>query len=169
MEILIISDTHGHTENAENLIENFKHIKNIIHLGDVVEDAEKLAKIFSDRTFHFVAGNNDFSGKAPFEKLININGKKFFLVHGHRQRVNYTLLNLSFLAQERGAEAALFGHTHRPFYDESTGIALFNPGSISEPRSTEFPTFGIANITDNGRILFYIYEFISKNNFRKRN
>ncbi|MCI8342000.1 MAG: metallophosphoesterase [Firmicutes bacterium] len=167
LKVMIISDTHGRTERAENVIENFKEIKHIIHLGDVVKDVKSLMKLFPDRIFNYVAGNNDFSGEAPFEKLISIGGKKFFITHGHRQRVNYSLLNLSLMAVEKEADAALFGHTHCPFYDESMGIAIFNPGSISLPRNTNFPTFGIVEITCNGRVLFDTYEFVSKDNFKK--
>ena len=167
MKILILSDTHRYLDNAAEVIKTFGGIKDVIHLGDVVEDVENLKKIFPDRKFYNVAGNNDFSGKVPFEMSVNIGGKKFLLVHGHRQRFNYGVLNLIFLAQENGADAALFGHTHSPFYDESMGVAVFNPGSISLPRGTDFPTFGIAEITEGGRILFETYKFISKGKSEK--
>ena len=63
MKILILSDTHRYLDNAAEVIKTFGGIKDVIHLGDVVEDVENLKKIFPDRKFYNVAGNNDFSGK----------------------------------------------------------------------------------------------------------
>ena len=34
----------------------------------------------------------------------------------------------------RGAEIVMFGHTHRPFFEDDNGIIVLNPGSLSFPR-----------------------------------
>ena len=42
---------------------------------------------------------------------------------------------------EAGADLAVFGHTHIPFYENSGNLILLNPGSIKYTR-----TFGIIEI-----------------------
>lgn len=160
MKVLVISDTHRYLENAERVIEKFDNIRTIIHLGDLVEDVKTLRQKYPQKDFINVAGNNDFSIDVPFERIITLEGKRILLTHGHRQRVSNGVLNLAFLAEEKQAEAALFGHTHRPFYDESAGVAIFNPGSISLPRGMGGPTFGTFEIKENGRILFDLYRLL---------
>ncbi|MEA5085405.1 MAG: metallophosphoesterase [Lachnospiraceae bacterium] len=150
MRALVISDTHRYLDNAEKVIEKYRDINTVIHLGDMVEDAEKLKREFNDREFHYVAGNNDFSRSIPFEKMIILGGKKILLTHGHRQRVNCNMLSISLWGREQEADVVLFGHIHQPVLDESMGIMLFNPGSISLPRSTQYPTYGILEVRESG-------------------
>lgn len=159
MRALVISDTHRYLDNAEKVIERYSEINTVIHLGDLVEDVKKLKREFKDREFHYVAGNNDFSGNVPYEKMITLGGKKILLTHGHRQRVNYNMLSISLWGREHEADAVLFGHIHQPVLDESMGIILFNPGSISLPRSTQSPTYGILEVTESGIVLCKAYQF----------
>ena len=50
-------------------------------------------------------------------------------------------------ARRAGADIALFGHTHlvHEEYDPESGIYLFNPGSIGEPREGK-PSYGILSL-----------------------
>ncbi len=34
----------------------------------------------------------------------------------------------------RNADIIMFGHTHRPYFEERDGITVLNPGSLSFPR-----------------------------------
>ena len=43
--------------------------------------------------------------------------------------VKYDLDTLADAAAARGAEVALFGHTHKPIALQKNGVFLFNPGS----------------------------------------
>lgn len=156
---LVISDTHGFLDNADKLFENYSEIKTVIHLGDLVEDVEKLKKKFTDKDFFYVAGNNDFCNDVPNEKMITLGGKKILLTHGHHHRVNSNMLNISLWCKEQRADAVLFGHTHYPLLDESMGIVLFNPGSISLPRNFQGPNYGILEINERGVIHGGIYRF----------
>ena len=47
-------------------------------------------------------------------------------------------------AKEKGADIALFGHTHTPFYEYRENIHLFNPGSVANSE------YGIIDITPSG-------------------
>ena len=37
-------------------------------------------------------------------------------------------------AKDRGAQIAMFGHTHKPYLDIRENITVLNPGSLSFPR-----------------------------------
>ena len=104
-------------------------------------------------------GNNDYSWDTPDKKMVFAGGKKLLLVHGHKQRVYWNYDSISYWAEEQGADAVLFGHTHRPVYDDRGRVMLFNPGSISMPRGGTPPTFGILTIEENGRIEGAIMEY----------
>ena len=58
MKILVISDTHGDTENAEMVIRKNMDADLVIHLGDYFRDAEKLAKLFPQLKFEYIYGNS---------------------------------------------------------------------------------------------------------------
>jgi len=167
MRALVISDTHRYLNNAHNLIEKYSDINTVIHLGDLVDDAEKLKTQFKNRQFYYVAGNNDFYSSVPYETMIALGGKKILLTHGHRQRVNYNFLSISLWGREKDADAVLFGHIHQPVLDESMGIVLFNPGSISLPRSTQYPTYGILEVTQSGVIRCQAYEYCADGESKK--
>ena len=57
-----------------------------------------------------------------------------FITHGHAY---YVSLDPEYVREEgkaRKADIVMFGHTHRPFFEEKDGITVLNPGSLSFPR-----------------------------------
>ena len=60
MKILVITDTHRQVNNAKKVLFDNPDITNVIHLGDLVRDAEQLQEEFPDKAFHIVKGNNDW-------------------------------------------------------------------------------------------------------------
>ena len=86
MKVLVISDTHRFLENAEDLLSIYSgKIKDVIHLGDMVNDCKSLMKKYGNFNFYSVAGNNDYDATVPYETMITLGGKKLLLTHGHRQ------------------------------------------------------------------------------------
>lgn len=83
-------------------------------------------------------------------------GKKILLCHGHEYGVKSGYLNLQYAAREKGADIVLFGHTHQVFYDQTSQLAMLNPGSIGEPRYYGKNSYGIL-IIENGRFYKYLY------------
>ncbi len=157
MRFIVLSDTHRYLKNAVDVIENFKNeVDGFIHLGDMFDDAEKLHHQFNDLLYYSVSGNNDYGFKAPNERMAFLGGKKIVMTHGHRQKVSYGLMYIDYFARQEEADVVLFGHTHVPCLEYSGGTIFFNPGSISLPRSTYEPTFGIMEII-NGNIKFDVY------------
>ena len=61
-------------------------------------------------------------------------------------------------ALEKGADAVLFGHTHAPCCQYIDGLAIFNPGSISHPRGVDFVSYGMLEVTENGRLIISLFK-----------
>ena len=128
MKIFIISDTHKQINRAISAIEEEKP-DFILHLGDMVSDAEDIAAIFPGINVRFVSGNNDFEPYVPNELLITIDGARMFLTHGHSYGVKQGTSRLAARGHAVGASFVFFGHTHIP-YDRSVGnVRLMNPSS----------------------------------------
>ena len=50
----------------------------------------------------------------------------------------------------------MFGHTHRPYLDDSQGIIVLNPGSLSYPRQQgRKPSYMIMELDESGQAHFY--------------
>lgn len=159
MRILVISDTHGDTNKAEEAIRSNKEVNLIIHLGDYFRDAQKLSGMFPDIPMEYIYGNSDFMVEdVPAEKLLEICGKRIFITHGHRYSVKWDYGRLYKKAEELKADAILFGHTHIPEIIEKDDYFLLNPGSTSDPRDEADESYAIIDIKDNKLIprIYYI-------------
>ena len=74
--------------------------------------------------------------------------------------VKYDLDTLADAAAARGANVALFGHTHIPVAEERGGVFLFNPGSCG--RCYTGPnTYGILTL-DGGKVTAYEHKEVPK-------
>ncbi len=133
MRILIVSDTHGRDKAFLSLYSQLEPLDMVIHLGDLEGSEDKLAKKIKC-PFYAVAGNNDYFTSLPAEQEIMIGKYKAFLCHGHRYQVTFGTKYLADEAASRGCDIAMFGHIHRPLIEESDGVTILNPGSISLPR-----------------------------------
>ena len=127
-KILVLSDSHGNVNNMVTAVSRLQP-DIIIHLGDCWADAEQLHRKFPMTIMEQVPGNCDCRQDIP-ERILLIEGKKILICHGHTFNVKAGYLNLEYAAEERKVDAALFGHTHRVFYDKHNRIAYMNPGSI---------------------------------------
>lgn len=159
IKILVVSDTHGQIEHAVDAIEKEGPFDRMIHLGDQVDDAIRLAQWLGIETLDLCAGNCDYVSEGPAEKILEIDGVKIFMTHGHRYGVKYTLDRLYYRTKEVEAKLALFGHTHQRRMAEESGVVLFNPGSLSLPRDwkEKRKSFGIIQITEGHFHLEYKY------------
>ena len=133
MKILIMSDSHGRSFYLERAILRTSPLDYILHLGDIEGEEEYLRDI-SPCPIYIVAGNNDFFSREPKDDLIQIGNYKILLTHGHRYNVYSGTDQLKQVAREKGADIAMFGHTHVPCIDLRDDIWVINPGSISLPR-----------------------------------
>lgn len=153
MKLLIISDTHRAIINPLNVLKKInKKINGVIHLGDGADDVTKLKNNYPELEFYNICGNCDFGSNIEQEKVIDLNGKRIFITHGHIYSVDFGLDRIYYAAQEKNADICLFGHTHKPLIEYADNILIMNPGSISKPRSSNICSYGIIDISDNGII-----------------
>ena len=149
-KVLVISDTHGRTENLDKILPLVKPLDQLIHLGDVGKDIDYV-EVVAECPCCFVSGNNDFYSTLPRERLIKLNGVPIFLTHGHYYYVNARKDFIRSVAAQRGAKIALFGHTHVPYMEEDETILVANPGSLSLPRqANHFPSYMLIYIAEDG-------------------
>ena len=149
-KVLVISDTHGRTDNLDIILPKVKPLDQLIHLGDVGRDADYI-EVVAECACCFVAGNNDFYSELPRERVIKLNNVPIFLTHGHYYYVNSRKDFVRSAAVQRGAKIALFGHTHVPYLEEEGGILVANPGSLSLPRQADHrPSYMLLFIGEDG-------------------
>lgn len=130
MKILVLSDSHGHTQPAQRAIER-EMPDAVVHLGDGWRDAQQLACAFPALRFEQVPGNCDLGRFEPCERLVFFGECPVFLCHGHTLGVKSSLLRATLAARQQGARVLLYGHTHAPLIDFHEGLWIMNPGSIS--------------------------------------
>lgn len=141
MRIMVVSDSHGRTEDTILEIESICPDV-IFHLGDFWRDGEELSFAFPDIPLYQVPGNCDWSVVGqPAEKSVTLGGVKFLLCHGHTYGVKNGYYSAVSHARAEGADVLLCGHTHRPHYEEFGSLQLFNPGSVGYDH-----TYGIITV-----------------------
>lgn len=151
MRALVISDTHGSTQRVFKLMDEIGNmIDAVIHLGDIVEDAEAIRTKYRDIPVYNVRGNCDYGSGTAEEALINLNGHMIYITHGHRFRVDMGRDSLAYKGLEAGAELCLYGHTHIPKIEQFGKLRVMNPGSLSQPRGGSQPSYGVIIIDESG-------------------
>lgn len=129
-------------------------------LGDGLRDldqaieAEKAQKHGPPRwPIYRVRGNCDPGAPEPIEALAPFDGILFFYTHGHAYGVKAGSDRLAEAAAARGADVALFGHTHGPDLEKALAgrPAVFNPGALLRG------SYGSVTIED-GRCTFAWHE-----------
>lgn len=160
----IITDTHI-PQRIKSLpprvIEVFRGVDRILHAGDlnsqrVLDELTEIAPVEA------VAGNADLFGHGlPLTRVIEVEGRRIGLVHGHggwsrylrskvRDQFGYDEEHyLKIVHRSFGAvDAIVFGHTHRFYRAERSGILLFNPGPIAPDfYNTPGPQVGLLHVS----------------------
>lgn len=149
MQIVIVSDTHGMYQPIIEKLNTLKRIDLLIHLGDYVQDGERIAEELGVESI-IVRGNGDPGSNYKDEEILTIEDTRIFITHGHKYDIKYNLNRLYYRGLELEADIVLFGHTHIPLIQEEGDILLFNPGSPVLPRGIKRQnTFGILELDDN--------------------
>ncbi len=169
MDILVFSDSHGHGERIEEILQRPAVAPSaVFFLGDGLRDIAWID--FGGIPVYSVSGNCDIfaSDDIKEELLVELGGVKIFAAHGHRYSVKSGHSAFAARAAALGADIALFGHTHTAMtYTYETGerlgnielnkpLYLLNSGSIGEWDAS----FGSITI-QNGHILTsfrYLYK-----------
>lgn len=157
MKVLIVSDTHRLNGTLQQVIEKEKPFDMLLHLGDSEGSEELITDWCREQKagcqVHLVAGNNDFFSALPREKEVRIGTYKAFLTHGHLYNVSVGTARLLDEAKDRGAQLAIYGHTHRPQLAKRENVMILNPGSLSFPRQEgRRPSYMLLELDETGEL-----------------
>lgn len=146
MKVAIVSDTHFRIKNFIDSAKKIKDLELIIHLGDMVDDANAIRAELNLPMF-VVRGNNDYNAEnTPWKQLIRLENHKIIITHGHKERVNFGYSNLLYTAKDADAEMILFGHTHVYFNKLVDGVRILNPGSAGFDRGGDYESYVLMDI-----------------------
>ena len=159
MKFIFFSDIHGMASTLEQLLTHADSLQadNLVILGDIlyhgprngvpdVYDPSKVVELLNARKNSILAvrGNCDcevdqmlleFPIMADYSEII-CDEQRFFLTHGH-------LWNENRQPDVPAGTILVHGHTHVPMLKTCTsGLTIFNPGSISLPKSGYPRSFG---------------------------
>jgi putative phosphoesterase len=151
MRLGVVADTHC-PEFADRLpqrlLDVLRGVDLILHAGDINAEAT-LAELRQVAPVEAVRGDHDDAFVLPRSRELIVEGKRIVIVHGNRSRwleePNTLLwtLSLGYFTPHRGlpralrrsfpgADAIVFGHTHRPYAQTIDGVLLFNPGGVHQ-------------------------------------
>lgn len=148
----MVADTHCPEfldRLPDRLFEVLRGVDLILHAGDIV-GAETIAELERIAPVEAVRGDHDRElSSLPLSREVTVEGRRIVLVHGNRSRwieEPQTLLwtlSLGYLHPNSalprvlhrrfpGADAIVFGHTHRPHVEKRDATLLFNPGGVHQ-------------------------------------
>ena len=128
MKIAVFSDLHGGSE--EKMAAAFASYDYVVFLGDGLMKVRHFEYEYPEK-FLFVRGNCDGYDETPLRRIVDLDGVRVMLTHGHEERVKYGLMTILGVAKQEEVQVVLFGHTHRPEVTEIDGILFVNPGSAA--------------------------------------
>ena len=148
----VVADTHCPEfldRLPERVFEVLRGVDLILHAGDVV-GAETIAELERIAPVEAVRGDHDRElAFLPLSREVTVEGRRIVVVHGNRSRwieepqtllwtlsLGYVHPNsvLPRVLHRRfpGADAIVFGHTHRPHVEQRDATLLFNPGGVHQ-------------------------------------
>jgi uncharacterized protein len=170
MRILAVSDSHHDLSCLAFVLRRYAgKVDMIAHAGDGADDVARVAEATGLRLprVESVRGNGDYEPNLGYRLLFGSADRPILMLHGHLEGVNEGLYGVVAAASGAGAKLVLFGHTHRPFFEEYHGILALNPGSISRPRGRDHPSFAIVDAPEDPEKWFDV-EFYEVDRAMKR-
>ena len=143
--IVAFSDSH-HAALPQKLLDVANEADFVFFLGD---GSMSLDKMLFHKNLIVVDGNCDppcFGN----EKVIEVEGVKILLTHGHIYSVKRDLLPLALHAKELNCQAVFYGHTHQAEISEYDGVTLICSGSPCYPNGN-FASYAYA-VAHDGKL-----------------
>lgn len=159
MLLAVFSDSHGSAVHMADAVAKYAPDV-VIFLGDGVRDAECVRALHPDTRFLILRGNCDRDPAYDDTALLTLEGVKIFAAHGHAHGVKYGMDKFCTSVWCSGSALGLYGHTHRPLWQEIRGMQILNPGSIG---SAQHPTFALVRL-ENGKADCRILDATEKEN-----
>lgn len=142
--ILVLSDSHRNAFAVSLAIKEQPGADVVVYLGDGEDDFDSYKDLIRTNNVYAVAGNNDFYSALPTSQIIEVDGIRIYITHGHYEHVKYGNEILLEKAKMYNCSLVLYGHTHVQKYEYIDGVHLFCPGAL------KYEEYGVADITDNG-------------------
>ncbi len=136
--IVVVSDIHGEV-SAMRWVLRHENADALIFLGDGLRDLHTAIEREKQRApaaprppVYAVRGNCDAGAPDPAEAVVCLGKVLFFYTHGHYYSVKTGTDPLAQIAADRGADVALYGHTHERNLEVPLAQrpAVFNPGAL---------------------------------------
>jgi len=160
-KLLVVADTHGDRAALAAVLRwaGDQGIRSGAFLGDGAADlAGATQRSGVPLLWTAVRGNGDYDHTLPGSAILDWGGKKLFLCHGHQHGVQEGLETLASTARAMDADAALFGHTHRPLHEKFGGLLVLNPGSLGRPRGQTPPSFATVECPEDGEAVATLWK-----------
>ncbi len=131
MRIVVVSDSHRAVRYLYKIAELHMNTADLfIFLGDVDSDFDKLIMLYPNIKYERVVGNNDRSSVHPYEKVLDLNGRRVLICHGHTHYVKHGYNEIIEYSKKLNVDLCLFGHTHTQFSSYDNGLYILNPGAV---------------------------------------
>jgi putative phosphoesterase len=100
-----------------------------------------------------------FMRELPFDLRFALGERRIHLVHGSPRKVNEYLFEdkpdrlYERLAAAEDADVLVFGHTHKPWISEFSGVLFVNCGSVGKPKDGDTRgAFAVLDLGDAGQV-----------------
>ena len=140
-KIIAFADVHGNIHNLLALMPALVKADAAIFLGDGFSSLEVLPREI-EKKLTAVKGNCDLFCPLPLEAIVEVEGVKILITHGHAYDVKNTLTKIAARAKEIGCEVCLFGHSH-----------VFDEKKVDGILCITVPALGTSRTTNGGRYL----------------
>lgn len=140
IKLLIFSDSHGDTGTMLDVAQR-ERPDEIIHLGDCLRDAQTLSFAVPEVHLVTVPGNCDGWTRERSSLVLQREGARILLGHGHQWQVKSGSSLAVAAAREAGADILLYGHTHRAVCRREGALWVLNPGTVGGCWAP--PTYGL--------------------------
>ena len=124
--ILVISDYHKKEDKVTELIKKYNPNYTIC-----CGDGESELAFYEEHNIISVKGNCDYVD-LPTIKILEIEGKRILVTHGHLHNVHFDIFKLYLLALDNNIEYVFYGHTHNQIIEEYEGVTFINPGALKD-------------------------------------
>ena len=142
-KIVVLTDTHNNLADLQKIQTILNEADLIIHCGDGYINVLQLNTNYKTK-FVYVQGNCDGGSS---ERIIEVEGVKILIVHGHQYGVKQSLLPLTYKAKQEQVKLVLYGHTHIAQEEEIDGVIYFNAGTMQ--KYTTQKSYGYVVIHDH--------------------
>ena len=142
MYFIVVSDNHGRQEVLRDIQNKHPKAKAFLHCGDSELSPDQIDSYVS------VMGNNDVYHDYPANLVVDIDGTRVFMIHGHRLSGFNKMAQLVNMAKKNDCQIACFGHTHVFDHKVIDGINIINPGSVWHSRDGSRPCYAIVTVED---------------------